>query len=271
MASLLLLGLAILGLGCTVPLTVGGSELDPTIVPPPDDAGTQPDPGVDAGPGPSDSGVPVVDAGVIDPADGGQDAGVARCIQDWLASSSYTNCCSLDNWEGFCTNWQGWHCDANRLCFSDAGVCNSTGHTCSSYSDCCSADCYLGHCANTSLASIITVPTQGPPRACTTVGSCNTYSDCCSQNCFLGSCALPPAPSGRCIPLGSTAGCGSFSDCCSLECKGGQCTDSTLIPQLRLPPSMISTPRQFDAVHNMDLMAPRLQTAQPDTTSAPMR
>jgi len=209
MAPLLPLGLAILGLGCTIPLTIGGSEFDQPIVSPGDDGG------IDAGHAVEDAGSPAVDAGTP------QDAGFCNPSGP---SQNYTACCSEDVLQGYCNN-AAWQCNNFRVCTSSAGKsCFSTGHTCTSFSDCCTEVCYKGFCSSSRFPpSVALTPNGGTCRSLQV--SCNSFSDCCSQNCAFGQCVPAPTPT---TCGGFDATCTSFTQCCSLECDHGNCRDTTL-------------------------------------------
>jgi hypothetical protein len=214
------MGLAILGLGCSVPLTIGPDDLNNSTggLPPAEDSGT-PGSGDDAG-NPADSGVSgggENDAGVLD-------AGSCLAVGD--SSQYFSLCCSHDSSQGFCRDPSAWSCTAQRICYWDGGSCASTGHSCVGYGDCCSGGCFEGTCQNAN-DSLLT----GPIMACT------KYSDCAPgpENCFMGHCAQAPQP---CTGGQYQQKCTKWSDCCSLECNDGSCQDTTLPKWLQSAPEM---------------------------------
>jgi hypothetical protein len=245
MAPLLPLGFAILGLGCTVPLTIGGSDFDPSeIGPPTDDAG--PSPIVDSGTPILDAGAPIVDAGNV------QDAG---CTKPGNAAGSYASCCTPDLREGLCYSApQGWSCSDLRVCTSSGGnSCNSTGHTCTSFSDCCTNVCYKGFCASTTFPG--EALDAGSSGVCTANGfACSTYSDCCSQNCAFGACAVAPTIPKACGGFLST--CQTSTDCCSLECDNGNCRDGTLPWYLQTVGAQLGDREVTPSTPNENALAP---------------
>jgi hypothetical protein len=219
MAPLFPMGLAILGLGCSVPLTVGAGDLDDSDkVPRVEDSGTTSGSGEDAG-GPIDSGV-TVDAGI----DGGSTSDAGACVANGDSSALFSACCSRDSTQGFCRSYN-WSCTTQRVCSWDGGSCSSTGHPCVGYADCCSGGCFGGTCKNGDPQAL----PPGPPILCV------NYSDCTSENCYLGHCAQPTQ---NCNGGQFNSRCIKWSDCCSLECNDGFCQDSTLPTWLQATPVM---------------------------------
>jgi hypothetical protein len=263
------MGFAILGLGCTIPLTIGGDIDSNVVVPSEDDGGEEP--GNDAGP--PDSGPSFIDSGVA------LDAGAA-CLpsnpfqqtplssQQGLSShTSFSTCCSHDVMEGFCYSVpQGWSCSNFRVCtWDNGGSCFSTGHTCDNYADCCSRVCYKGLCAATNYTGD-NPASDTPGSSCKSLQVwCGDYSECCSQNCAFGMCAPAPAPT---TCGGFLASCVTSNDCCSLECDNGNCRDSSLPWYLQSVGSQLSSQVSSQAPNSSE-MAPRFQLNRTDNPLAP--
>ncbi len=254
-APLFPLGFAILGLGCTVPLTIGGGESDlPGDVGLADDAGT----GSDAG---DDDGGPVaIDAGPV--MDAGDDAGAVvpdggMCLPYGDPnSSSFANCCSRDVSQGVCVaRPSGWTCSAQRICTWSGGTCESTGHDCTEYSDCCSGGCFSGKCRNADATALQTSTTL-----------CSKYSDCSSDSCYLGRCTT--APAATCTTGQYNQKCTTWQDCCSLECDDGGCFDTTLPMWMQQAPAMDQIP-YFDSLPTQELLAPRFEVDETQSLERP--
>jgi hypothetical protein len=261
------MGFAILGLGCTIPLTIGGSEIDSNVVVSNEDDGGE-EPGDDAGP--PDSGTTFVDSGVT--LDGG------ACLpsnpfqqglspQQALSShTSFSTCCSHDVMEGFCYSVpQGWSCSNFRVCtWGNGGSCFSTGHTCGNYADCCSQVCYKGLCAATNYPGDQRLARSNSSCSSLQV-QCNDYSECCSENCAFGQCAPAPVPT---TCGGFLAQCVGSIDCCSLECDNGNCRDSSLPWYLQSVGSQLNSSTTNPA-ETGSAMAPRFQLNRADQPLAP--
>jgi hypothetical protein len=257
MAPLLPLGFAILGLGCTVPLTIGGDDFEQPVI------------------GPSEGG----DGGGVGTGSGGgsgggtggsQDSGVgclpSVAFQITAAAGvtnpitpGYSSCCNSDDQEGRCiTPPVGWDCTNSRVCTYNGGACFSTGHTCSGFGDCCTAVCYKGLCASDMLPLRITPFNATGQESCHVLQeTCQSYTDCCSQNCAFGYCLPAPVTQPDCG--GFEAPCKGSSDCCSMECLNGLCYDTTLPWYLQTPGAQLDALVGEEPVETGSEMAPRFQ------------
>jgi hypothetical protein len=262
------MGFAILGLGCTIPLTIGGGEIDSTGgVTTEEDGGDQ----VESDAGPADSGSVIPDSGVQ--TDGGEclpSVPIQSSVSSGTASptnTSFSTCCSLDVREGQCYSVpQGWSCSNFRVCtWNNGGECFSTGHTCGNWTDCCSQVCYKGLCASINYTGAKAL--QGSTSSCKSLQvACGDYTECCSQNCAFGLCAPAPVPT---TCGGFLAQCTNSSDCCSLECDNGNCRDSSLPWYLQTAGSQLNSSVADDPVENGSSMQPRFQLNRVDDPLAP--
>jgi hypothetical protein len=257
MAPLLPLGFAILGLGCTVPLTIGSSELDRSITSSGGDGGAV-STSSDAGSDTEDAGQ-AIDAGIV------EDAGPICVSPGFPGIINYANCCSGDVREGLCNDPRAWNCSDFRVCTNNGVSCFSTGHPCTGYGDCCTEVCYQGFCASSPFPMQVTL--TNPSQSCKLIQEfCSNYSDCCSQNCAFGQCA--PAP--------TTTGCGEFladctssTDCCSQECDHGSCRDNTLPWVLQTAGIPMGGQSSTNSVPSQGAVAPQFQLNRVDDFAGP--